>query len=157
MKNVYPGRRLPFSFFTTEFGQNIILDSMKNIIKGYLKLVWEAALGAGIIRNHLAVDGLGTTECIIPAFDKAIISVSMVQKEFTCVPHFIPDIYVTDAFTFTCSGMLKWYKGNFGSVYVEEAKKLNMNPYEFLIKKVSGESRYFHTAAFCGRSDTLYG
>jgi len=36
-----------------------------------------AALGAGVIHANLAVDGLGTTECITPAFDRPILTDAM--------------------------------------------------------------------------------
>jgi xylulokinase len=67
-----------------------------------------AALGAGVIKSTFAVDGLGTTECITPAFDKPIISDSMAKNSFACVPHVIKDMYVTYAFTFTSGSLLKW-------------------------------------------------
>ena len=66
-----------------------------------------AALGAGVIRSGLAVDGLGTTECITPAFDRPILSGAMAENYFACVPHVIPEMYVTYAFTFTSGSVLK--------------------------------------------------
>jgi len=96
-----------------------------------------AALGAGVIRSNLAVDGLGTTECVTPAFDRAIISDSMANNNFACVPHVVRDMYVTYAFTFTCGSLLKWYRDNFGSIYMEEAAKSNINLYSLLIEKAT--------------------
>ena len=96
-----------------------------------------AALGAGAIKNELAVDGLGTTECITPSFDKVIISESMAKNSFACVPHVIKNMYVTYAFTFTSGSVLKWYRNNFGAIYLEEARKDNINVYDMLIKKAS--------------------
>lgn len=96
-----------------------------------------AALGAGVIRSNLAVDGLGTTECITPAFGHPIISDAMARSSFACVPHVIKDLYVTYAFTFTSGSMLKWYRDNFGSVYMKEAMKSNINPYDLLIEKAT--------------------
>lgn len=98
-----------------------------------------AALGAGVIKSNSAVDGLGTTECITPAFDRPIISNVMAKNNFACVPHVIKDKYVTYAFTFTSGSILKWYRNNFGAAYIEEAKKCNINPYEFLIRKAAKE------------------
>ncbi len=110
-----------------------------------------AALGAGVIRSDLAVDGLGTTECITPAFDRAIISDSMAKSSFACVPHVIKDMYVTYAFTFTSGSMLKWYRNNFGSVYMEEAVKSNINLYDLLIEKASsGPAKIFVLPHFAG-------
>lgn len=110
-----------------------------------------AALGAGVIKSDLAVDGLGTTECITPTFNRAIISDYMAKSSFACVPHVIKDMYVTYAFTFTSGSMLKWYRNNFGAVYMEEAVKSNINLYDLLIEKASpGPAEVFVLPHFAG-------
>lgn len=110
-----------------------------------------AALGAGVIKSDLAVDGLGTTECITPAFDRAIISDSMARSSFACVPHVIKDMYVTYAFTFTSGSMLKWYRNNFGSVYMEESMRTNTNLYDLIINKATpGPAEIFVLPHFAG-------
>ncbi|MGI6705965.1 MAG: FGGY-family carbohydrate kinase [Clostridia bacterium] len=96
-----------------------------------------AALGAGAIQKGLAVDGLGTTECITPAFDQPILSDSMARNSFACVPHVIRDTYVTYAFTFTAGSMLKWFRDHFGTPYREEARKSNTNVYDLMIQKAA--------------------
>ena len=94
-----------------------------------------AALGAGVIRSGLAVDGLGTTECITPAFDHPILSDAMAQNYFACVPHVVPDMYVTYAFTFTSGSVLKWYRDNWGRYYQDEAARLGVNVYDLMIDR----------------------
>ncbi len=96
-----------------------------------------AALGAGVIKSDLAVDGLGTTECITPAFDRPILSNSMAKSSFACVPHVVKDMYVTYAFTFTSGSMLSWYRNNFGAIYLDESKRSNINLYDLLIEKAT--------------------
>lgn len=96
-----------------------------------------AALGAGVIKSDLAVDGLGTTECITPTFNRPVISEIMARSSFACVPHVIKDMYVTYAFTFTSGSMLKWYRDNFGAAYKLEAEALGINIYDYLIEKAS--------------------
>jgi xylulokinase len=96
-----------------------------------------AALGAGVIRPGLAVDGLGTVECITPAFDRPILSESMSGNYFACVPHVVKDMYVTYAFTFTSGSMLKWYGDQFGQAWQEEARRSGVNPYEHMISKAT--------------------
>lgn len=101
------------------------------------------ALGAGVIKNDLAVDGLGTAECITAAFDHPVISDSMASSSFACVPHVIKDMYVTYAFTFTSGSMLKWYRDNFGQIFKEEAVRTGVNIYDLLIEKalkINGKS-----------------
>lgn len=96
-----------------------------------------AALGAGVIESELAVDGLGTTECITPAFGSPIISGTMGESGFSCVPHVKRDMYVTYAFTFTSGSMLKWYRDNLGDVYRKEAQESGINVYDLMIGKAS--------------------
>lgn len=110
-----------------------------------------AALGAGVIKSDLAVDGMGTTECITPAFNRPVISETMARSSFACVPHVIKDMYVTYAFTFTSGSMLKWYRDNFGAVYKLEALKFGINIYDYLIEKASkGPSEIFVLPHFAG-------
>jgi xylulokinase len=96
-----------------------------------------AALGAGVIKGNIAVDGLGTTECVTPAFDKPVISEKMAESSFACVPHVKKDMYVTYAFTFTSGSLLRWYRDNFGFEYREEAVRKGANIYDILIEKAS--------------------
>lgn len=110
-----------------------------------------AALGSGVIRSSMAVDGLGTTECITPAFDHPVISDAMAGSSFACVPHVIRDMYVTYAFTFTSGSMLKWFRDNFGHVYREEAARSGMNIYDLLIEKAPKDpSKLFVLPHFAG-------
>lgn len=110
-----------------------------------------AALGAGVIRNNIAVDGLGTTECITPAFDRPVISESMARSSFACVPHVIRDMYVTYAFTFTSGSLLKWFRDNFGHKYREEAARTGINIYDLLIEKAAvGASKVLVLPHFAG-------
>lgn len=98
-----------------------------------------AALGAGVIYPGLAVDGLGTTECITPTFAEPILSKAMADNYFACVPHVIPDHYVTYAFTFTSGSILKWYRDQFGAALRAEADELGVNVYDLMIDRARQE------------------
>lgn len=98
-----------------------------------------AALGAGVIRPGLAVDGLGTTECITPAFAEPILSQAMADNFFACVPHVIPDLYVTYAFTFTSGSILKWYRDQFGAALCADAERRGVNVYDLMINRARQE------------------
>jgi len=92
-----------------------------------------AALGAGVINAEIAVDGLGTTECITPSFDRPILSEIMADSGFACVPHVKADMYVTYAFTFTSGSILKWFRDSFGVEYKLLAESLGQNVYDVMI------------------------
>jgi xylulokinase len=92
-----------------------------------------AALGAGVIRPGMAIDGLGTVECLAPAFSAPILNDAMADHAFACVPHVIKDLYVTYAFTFTSGSVLKWYRDTLGQPYKDAAEQQGVNAYTLMI------------------------
>ncbi|NLO34982.1 MAG: hypothetical protein GX112_01355 [Clostridiaceae bacterium] len=94
-----------------------------------------AALGAGVIRPGLAVDGLGSTECITPAFAQPILTPAMAGNHFASVPHVLPGLYVTYAFTFTSGSVLKWYRDRLGLPFRQEADQLGISAYTLMIER----------------------
>lgn len=96
-----------------------------------------AALGAGAIQNGIAVDGLGTTECITPSFEAPVISNSMASCGFACVPHVKKNQFVTYAFTFTSGALLKWFRNHFGAAYEQQAMTERRNIYDVLIESAT--------------------
>ena len=99
-----------------------------------------AALGAGAIRPGLAIDGLGTTECLCPAFASPSFGSAMLRHGFSCVPHTVPKLYATIAFTFTSGSVLKWFRDNVGRQYRAEAQAAGMNVYDYIIEQASPEA-----------------
>lgn len=79
-----------------------------------------AALGAGIIKDGMALDGMGSNECIVPCFENAMINDTMKHSNLACVPFVIPDKYVTYAFNRTCGTVLDWYRGLLGNISYDE-------------------------------------
>ena len=98
-----------------------------------------AALGAGAIRQGVAIDGLGTTECLCPAFASPKFGPAMLRSGFSCVPHAAPDMYATIAFTFTSGSVLKWFRDNVGRNCREDAQAAGMNVYDYIIEQASPE------------------
>lgn len=94
-----------------------------------------AALGAGVIHDRIAVDGMGSTECITPAFDRALIGPAMAASGFACVPHVKACMYVTYAFNFTSGSLLRWFRDNFAGEYLVEANQSGRNIYEVIIDR----------------------
>jgi xylulokinase len=98
-----------------------------------------AAVGAGIIKGRKAVDGIGTVECITPAFDQPVANSFMLENNFACVPHAKEGMYVTYAFNFTGGALLKWYRDNFAAAEIEQAKKTGESVYKILDQKTDEE------------------
>ena len=74
-----------------------------------------AALGAGIIKPGIALDGMGSNECIVPAFSSPMINETMKASNLVCVPHIVPQLYVTYAFNRTAGSLFKWYNNLTGN------------------------------------------
>lgn len=91
-----------------------------------------AAIGGGIISQDIAINGIGTVECITPAFNKPLLNSSMLNNNFACVPHVVNNMYVTYAFNFTGGSLLKWYRDNFARAEKMEAERKGINVYSLL-------------------------
>ena len=74
-----------------------------------------AALGAGIIRDGIALDGMGSNECIVPCFDRPMLNDTMKISNLACIPYMLPDKYVTYAFNKTAGTVFDWYKKIIGA------------------------------------------
>ena len=98
-----------------------------------------SALGAGAIKPGIAVYAIGTVECITPAFDKPTFTEKLKKSNLCTYDHTAPGLYATVAFSLTGGNILKWFKDEFGNVEIEQAKKLNCDPYELLLKQMSDE------------------
>ncbi len=91
-----------------------------------------AALGAGVVDTSIAIDGMGTVECITPIFDKPILTEEFLSNNYACVPYVIDGMYATYAFNFTGGSILKWFKNNFATYEAVKAKELGISVYELL-------------------------
>ncbi|MBR5152871.1 MAG: hypothetical protein IKW60_05015 [Clostridia bacterium] len=93
-----------------------------------------AALGAGIVASGDALDGMGSNECIVPAFGDLMIHQTMQQSNLVCVPHIIPDLYVTYAFNRTAGSLLRWYHQIIGETdYQKVLNEMPEEPTELLV------------------------
>ena len=88
----------------------------------------------------MAVDGLGSTECVTPAFDRPVINEATARSGFACVPHVVPGLYVTYAFTFTSGSVLKWFRDRFAGDSRAEAERRGVDVFDLLIEEAAGAS-----------------
>ncbi len=59
----------------------------------------------------------------------------MASNHFACVPHVLPGLYVTYAFTFTGGSLLKWFRDRLGLPYRLESEKSGVNAYTLMIER----------------------
>jgi len=98
------------------------------------------ALGAGVKEEEVALDAIGTVECIAPIFKEPHLDKKMLEKGFACYPHVIPQFYITLAFNFTGGCLLKWFRDTFGEEEKEKAKRTGKDVYSILINEASYKS-----------------
>lgn len=96
-----------------------------------------AALGAGVIKDNIAVDSHGTAEVISTAFNRPMLNELMFSSYYPCYCHVIPNIYFTFSLNHIGGILLNWYRDVLGYAEVEEANKLGIDPYELMISKTS--------------------
>lgn len=96
-----------------------------------------AAVGAGVLAPGIAVNGIGTVECITPAFSSPVLESGFLNNNYACVPYAISDMYVTYAFNFTGGALLKWFRDNFAAGEILEAKAEDKSVYRILDEKAA--------------------
>jgi len=91
-----------------------------------------AATGAGVLSPGLAIDGIGTVECITPCFTSPMLRNDFLDNNYVCVPYTIPDCYATYIFNFTGGSLLKWYRDTFTAGIAEQVAQNGSNFYAYM-------------------------
>lgn len=130
--------------FSTPVPSGTVIGTIRNDVADELGLPHElqlvtgghdqvcAAIGGGIIKEGVAINGIGTVECITPAFNRPLLNKAMLEQNFACVPHAKNGMYVTYAFNFTGGSLLKWYRDAFASGEKAKTRKSGENVYAIL-------------------------
>lgn len=93
-----------------------------------------AALGAGVTQEGIALDSHGTAEVLSTAFETVQLGESMYSSYFPCTYHVAPERFFSFALNHTGGILLQWLRDNFCGVDVEQAKRLGVDPYAYLIE-----------------------
>jgi xylulokinase len=114
------------------------------------------ALGAGIIREGLAVDGMGTVECITVAFEQPVLTEAMRQHNYCCYPHVAGDLYCSLAFNYSSGSVLRWYRDQFACARKQAAEAAGRDVYDDILGGLpNGPTKLFTIPYFAG-SGTPY-
>ncbi len=92
------------------------------------------ALGAGIIGEGLAVDGMGTVECVTVAFTEPVLTEAMLSHGYCCYPHVAGDMYVSLAFNYSSGSLLRWFRDNFAEADRIRAAEQGRDVYEIILE-----------------------
>ncbi|MBO5648349.1 MAG: carbohydrate kinase [Clostridia bacterium] len=91
-----------------------------------------AALGAGAFLPGTSVDGMGTVECITPAFDRPFDDMSLINRGYVCAPHAIDGLYATYAFCYCGGALVQWFRDTVGLDAKLRAAQENTSAYRLL-------------------------
>lgn len=68
------------------------------------------ALGAGVVREGQAVDGMGTVECITAVFKEKSVGTAAGEAGFPIVPFAVEGLYCTYICNYASGSIVKWFK-----------------------------------------------
>ncbi len=91
-----------------------------------------AAVGAGVLKNGQAVNGMGSVDCVTPVFDRPILNEKMGKFGFACVPYVIDNHYVTYAFNFSGGSLIRWFRDKFCEAEVTLANKKGISMFDLM-------------------------
>ncbi len=98
-----------------------------------------AALGAGVIREGMAVASTGTAEVFSTTFPNPKLDRSMFDSYYPCYLHTVPNMYFTFSLNHVGGLLLRWFRDNFCRWEEEEARKAGVDVYDYLLRNIPKE------------------
>lgn len=115
------------------------------------------ALGAGVVSPGMAVDSIGTVECLTAASDQLVLNDTAFASGFPCYAHAVPGRYVSLAWVFSGGSILRWFRDVLCRDAVEEAQAAGADPYEVLLRDApEGPSDVLLLPYFAGSATPNY-
>mgnify|MGYP005839933431 CR=1 FL=1 len=97
-----------------------------------------AALGAGVVREGLAVDSTGTAEVIAATFTRPLLSPEMLAGEYPCYLHAVPGMYFTISLNHSGGISFRWLRDNLARAEAAEAAAAGLDAYDYLMRDLPG-------------------
>ena len=69
-----------------------------------------SAIGAGVTKAGLCVDGMGTVECITAVTNKPEKNLQMGLEGYTCTPYAVEGYYCSYLLNYTCGALVNWFR-----------------------------------------------
>ncbi|MBD3266156.1 hypothetical protein GF373_05755 [bacterium] len=96
-------------------------------------------LGAGVIESNIAAYGIGTVECIGPAFDRPLLNEVMLSNNICCYHHACPNLYIALVYNFTGASLFRWYRDVLSRDEQKRAQAEGMDVYDLLCVEAAKE------------------
>ncbi|GBC97742.1 Autoinducer-2 kinase [bacterium HR17] len=94
-------------------------------------------LGAGVVKEGVAMDAIGTVDCITVAFAQPVLTEAMRRNNFCCYPHVAEDLYVTVTWSWTGGILLRWYRDTFATEEKSVAERMGVDVYDLIVAQAS--------------------
>lgn len=104
------------------------------------------ALGAGVIKEGQAVDGMGTVECITAVFRGSKTDPEMGAHGYCCVPFAIGGLYCSYIVNYACGSIVNWFRNNLLHNYTGDEKSV----FAYLEKGMPDSTDLFFLPYFAG-------
>jgi xylulokinase len=110
-----------------------------------------AAIGAGIVKEHIGVVSTGTAEVLATALQAPALSRQMFEGFYPCYLHAKEGMFFTFALNHVGGILLKWFRDNFCQAELVEAAQKQCDPYLLIDAKMPvGPSRVMVLPHFNG-------
>lgn len=96
-----------------------------------------SAVGTGILKPGMAVDSMGTLECITSFYEGCPEYLALYRGSYAIVPYMLSGAYVTYAFSLTGGALLRWCKEQLGKQELLDAKSRGESFYSYMDARVS--------------------
>lgn len=110
------------------------------------------ALGAGILSEGDAVDGMGTVECITTLFKKKPTNLEMGKQGYPCVPYAIEGLYCTYILNYSCGSTVNWLRKKIMHGYRGDEKDF----FTYIEKEMTDKPSGILTLPYFGGACTPY-
>lgn len=110
------------------------------------------SLGAGVLHEGEAVDGMGTVECITTLFKDKPTDVEMGRQGYPCVPYAIDGLYCTYILNYSCGSTVNWLRKKIMHGYKGEEKDF----FTYLEKNMKDAPTGILTLPYFGGASTPY-
>lgn len=114
------------------------------------------ALGAGVVVSGRAVYGMGTVDCITPAFASPIFSADLFASNLATYDFTAKGMYTTVAYSLTGGNLLQWFRDQFGAAESEKAISSGGSAYDLLLAAMPDEPTNLVVLPYFTPSGTPY-
>ena len=110
------------------------------------------ALGAGVLQEGDAVDGMGTVECITTLFRRKPTSAEMGRQGYPCVPYPSEGLYCTYILNYSCGSTVNWLRKRIMHGYKGDEKDF----FAYIEKEMTDAPTGILTLPYFGGASTPY-